>query len=191
MAELKTDPKFKQTRKVGVAGGFFNQLMGNNKSVPVVGEGATYLMYSDRHAYEVISVDEENQSCVIERYDPERTDNLGMSDSQGYKYEKLTGSRLTLVWRKKQGGCWCVHSKEVRIIPKVLKEMEKVSNKWNPFDQIKEVYGQEVYDQVCEQKDPDSRWAANIVEGITKEYDRYHPFSIIFGVKQEYYDYSF
>ena len=33
----------RQTRKIGVAGGFINQVMGNNTSIPKVGEGATIL----------------------------------------------------------------------------------------------------------------------------------------------------
>ena len=40
----------KQKRKVGVAGGFINQMMGNNSTTPIVGEGATILHYSDRSA---------------------------------------------------------------------------------------------------------------------------------------------
>jgi len=46
----------KQNRKIGVAGGFINQMMGNNSSIPVVGKGCTILHYSDRSAYEVIEV---------------------------------------------------------------------------------------------------------------------------------------
>ena len=42
----------KQSRKVGVAGGFINQMMGNNSTTPKVGEGATILMYSDRESYD-------------------------------------------------------------------------------------------------------------------------------------------
>ena len=35
----------KQSRKVGVAGGLINQIMGNNSTDPKVGEGATILKY--------------------------------------------------------------------------------------------------------------------------------------------------
>ena len=58
-----------QKRKVGVAGGFINQMMGNNSTLPVVGEGATILMYSDRHAYEVIEVSDDSSKCVIRTMD--------------------------------------------------------------------------------------------------------------------------
>ncbi len=180
----------KQTREIGVAGGFFNQLMGNNQTVPKVGEGATHLMYSDRHAYEVISVDEENLSCVIDQYKPKRIDKLGMSDSQIYEYKELYGNPKTLVWRKKKGGCWCEHNKVVSVIPKVIKDLNSKSNKFSYWEQIREVYGQDVYDQVCGRTE-NGDWKVNVVEGITKEYDSYHPISIIFGTKEEYYDFSF
>jgi len=180
----------KQTRKVGTAGSFFNQLMGNNRTIPVVGKGATILHYSDRSAYEVLEVNEADLSCIIDRYDPERVDKNGMSDCQSYKYEKLHGNPQRLVWRKKQGGTWCFHTKEVRIIPKVLKELQSKSLKYCYDSMIKDVYGQEMVDKIW-QEDEDGYLVMQVVEGITKEYDRYDPVSIIFGVKQEYYDFSF
>jgi len=56
---------FNQSRQIGVAGNFINQVMGNNCSVPVVGEGATILHYSDREAYEVIAVSDCGTKCTI------------------------------------------------------------------------------------------------------------------------------
>ncbi len=56
----------RQTRRVGVAGGFFNQLMGNNSTEPVVGKGCTILMYSDRDPYQVIDVSEDGNKCTIQ-----------------------------------------------------------------------------------------------------------------------------
>ena len=63
---MKNDEAFKQKgEKIGAAGGFFNQLMSHNSTVPVVGEGATILLYSDRHAYEVLAVDEKKKTVVL------------------------------------------------------------------------------------------------------------------------------
>tara|TARA_R110001592_G_scaffold337415_1_gene624007 strand:+ start:355 stop:912 length:558 start_codon:yes stop_codon:yes gene_type:complete len=182
---------FKQTRKVGVAGGFINQMMGNNQTYPIVGKGATELMYSDRHAWEVISVSDDHSRCTIQAYDPERIDNLGMSDSQSYKYEKLTEEKRNLVWRKKQGGTWCSHGKEIRIIPKIRKQLEQ-HNYWS-YDAMIEVYGKKIADHVFRKDDPDGTYykGLRLVDGITKEYDNYHPISIIFGIKEKYYDFSF
>lgn len=183
--------KFKQSRKVGVAGGFINQMMGNNKTYPIVGKGATELMYSDRHAWEVIDTSEDHSRCTIQAYDPERIDNLGMSDSQSYKYEKLTEEKRNLVWRSKQGGCWCVHTKEVRIIPKIRKELEQITY-WT-YEAMTEKYGKKIADHVFRKDDEDGTYykGLRLVDGITKEYDNYQPISIIFGLKEKYYDFSF
>ena len=43
-----TTQNFKQTKKVGAAGSFINQMYGNNNSIPVVGEYCTFLHYTDR-----------------------------------------------------------------------------------------------------------------------------------------------
>lgn len=59
---MKTDTNFTQKgKRIGSAGGFFNQLMSHNCSVPVVGQGATELLYSDRYAYEVLEVNEDKK----------------------------------------------------------------------------------------------------------------------------------
>lgn len=65
---MTTVTDFKQKRSVGSAGGFFNQLMGNNASLPEVGKGATILHYSDRSAYEVLEVSDDKKDVVIRRY---------------------------------------------------------------------------------------------------------------------------
>lgn len=67
-----------------------NSLMGNSKdTTPEVGKGATIMLWTDRHAYEVMKVSEDKTKATIQRYEAERTDDNGMSDSQQYKYEKL------------------------------------------------------------------------------------------------------
>jgi hypothetical protein len=176
----------KQTRKVGVAGGFFNQMMGNNETIPKVGEGATELMYSDRHAWEVIKTNEDGSECTIQRYKSKRIDNLGMSDSQSYEYTELSEEKRNLVWRKKKGGCWCEHSKEVRLIPSFKKHLEANSTKFWFGDMVEEVYGKEMKEALY-----DSEGRMVVLENVSKQYDNYHPISIIFGVKREYYDFSF
>ena len=181
-----------QSKKITQTGSFINWINGNNNSEPKIGEGATELMWSDRHAFEVIEVSQDKMSCTIQRYKTKRSDKNGMSDSQGYIYDELTAEKKHLVWRKKQGGCWCTVSKEVKFIPKFLKDLQSRSNKYLFGDQLLEVYGQEVYDSVYKQKSDDHwDWSMNIVEGITKEYTNYHKISVLFGSKQEYYDYSF
>lgn len=45
--------------------------MGNNQTIPVVGEGATSLHYSDRTCYEVIEVSEDLKTVKLEALDAE------------------------------------------------------------------------------------------------------------------------
>ena len=71
-----------QKSKVGkTTGSLSNYLMGNNATLPEVGKGATILHWTDRSAYEVIEVSENKMECIIQRYDSERVDGLGMFDS--------------------------------------------------------------------------------------------------------------
>ena len=110
---MKTDSKRIQRRKVGVAGGFFNQMMGNNSSIPVVGEGATILMYSDRHAYEVTEVNEDGSECKIRPMTCKFVGS-GYGDEQ-YEYESNPeGGESTVAWNEKKQ-CWGYSYTEIKI----------------------------------------------------------------------------
>lgn len=65
----------KQSRKL--EGSFTNYLMGNNDSTPVVGQGATELMYSDRTPYEVLEVSKDGKRCVIREMSAKAKANAG------------------------------------------------------------------------------------------------------------------
>ena len=68
-------------------GSLTNWMMSSgSKSFPVVGAGATEFGWTDRYAYEVLSVSADGKQCVIVRLDAKRTDTLGMTDS-GQEYE--------------------------------------------------------------------------------------------------------
>jgi len=156
-------------------GSLFNHLMSNNESVPVVGKGATVLYWTDRHAYEVLEVNEEKKTCVIQRYDPKRTDNLGMSDSQDYEYKELTGPKITLYYK---WGAWRSKSRQITFTDEVRKEFADNSSK------LHEAYkyaGGEYIDALI----------VTVIPGLTKEHYEYDKVNIIFGVKKEYYDFSF
>lgn len=80
-------------------GSVVNHLMsGSTENTPVVGEGATELMWSDRHAYFVNWVSDDQKECTLERAKAIRTDDYGMSDCQMYRYER-TGEFLDLKFR--------------------------------------------------------------------------------------------
>ncbi len=86
-------------------GSFYNHLYSTNKRGPVVGEGATELFWTDRHAYFVDSVSADGRECVVERAKavPLHT---GMTDSQAYDYQRDPQARPTTLrfrygrWRK-------------------------------------------------------------------------------------------
>ena len=97
--------------KLGVqTGSFVNWMMSQGQTPPVVGEGATVLLWTDRHAYFVDYVSEDGKEVVIERADCKRVDNLGMSDQQFYHYGRnINANKITLrfkyrKWRDKQTG---------------------------------------------------------------------------------------
>ena len=173
---MKQNTEFKQKgRRLGSAGGFFNQLMSQNASIPVVGEGATIIHYSDRDAYEVLEANEAKKTCVIQKYNAKRIDGLGMSDAQTYEYKELHGSKITLVYR---WGGWKRVGEEVRFTDEAIK-------KYGCF--AKELH--EAY--VAAGGEYDNPGLSTEVEGLTKKHKTYSKVSIIFGVKREYYDYSF
>jgi predicted helicase len=92
MSNLTVNSVKRQSRKVGVAGGFINQMMGNNDTLPVVGEGATILMYSDREAHEVIEVSDNGMQCVIRKMDAK---NIGTFDDRMRKVFFIYGKTST------------------------------------------------------------------------------------------------
>lgn len=180
----------KQTQNIKTAGSFVNWINANNSTLPIVGKGATELCYSDRHAFEVLSVSEDGMSCIIDQYVKKRIDKNGMSESQEYEYKKLHGNPIKLVWRKKEGGCWCKASQELRIIPKVEKFLDTKTKSFSDYQRIIDVFGQDVHDKVWQYDENDDRILES-VDGITKIYTRYDKMRIRFGYKQEYYDFSF
>lgn len=153
--------------------------MGNNDSRPEVGKGATVMHWTDRSAYEVIEVSPDGLSCTLQRYQPERADNYGMSDSQGYKYETLTEEKMHLVYRR---GAWYQVGRSVDFKPSFLKEAKAAGfyfiAKYLTPEQHEEIYQGET-------------WPRKVVEGITYLKKTYYKINVLFGVKQEYYDYSF
>ena len=156
----------KQSLNLKSSGSLVNFLMGNNNTIPKVGEGATVLLYSDRHAYEVIEFNEKEKSCVIQRYQPERIDTQDFqTESQEYKYEKLVDYKEKLVWRYNS---WRKVVEEIVFV----KGFDRDSYNGNRND---------LYDE---------NYHLKLIDGITEIKTNYYKINIIFGVKQEYYDFT-
>jgi len=181
----QTDTKKRQTRKVGVAGGFVNQMMGNNITLPVVGKGATLLSYSDRSAYEVIETNEDQSSCVIRQMNCKYVGS-GYGDEQ-YEYTSdENGCTSTVEWSEKKQ-CWGITYKKVEVIKALLNRLfAEFSYNWssNLPNGVK-------YDDLIEGEYMGVNTKLKLVKGITKEYKKFHKQSIIFGVMEQYRDPSF
>lgn len=161
-------------------GSLFNLLMGNNNTLPEVGKGATILLWSDRHAYEVISVSEDKKEVVIQRYDPERIDGLGMSDCQTYKYEKLTEEKRTVVWRN---NAWRTKVTEIHY----TKDFLKSRNLIGAISYAKHL----TPDEYAKVYDNGKASFPVLVEGITEKRFKFPKVNIIWGHLDEHYDFSF
>nr|AKH47397.1 hypothetical protein [uncultured marine virus] len=178
-----------QTRKVGVAGGFINQMMGNNSTTPVVGEGATILMYSDRSAYEVIEVSKDGNSCVIRKMD---TKNIGTSyGDERYTYHSNPNNYTkNLEWSNKKQ-CWGSVGYSVQII-KALKNKYYKQYGWGSTEILLKENGIESYQHLYEDPNADNYYnQMMIIEGVTKKYKNFNKVSIIFGTMEQYRDPSF
>tara|TARA_R110000782_G_scaffold98188_8_gene183439 strand:- start:1464 stop:2027 length:564 start_codon:yes stop_codon:yes gene_type:complete len=182
VSNSKSTTSKQQSRKIGVAGGFMNQLMGNNQSIPVIGEGATILHYSDRSAYEVIEVSPNGDSCVIRSMDTTWC-GLAYGDEQyTYQSNPENGTR-NIEWNAKKQQ-WQSFAYSVQIIKSLRKKL------WEQFDwkfwdnlpnglKIADLYVDEDFDEM------------KLIDGVTKRYKNTSPVSIIFGTMDEYRDPSF
>lgn len=163
-----------QKRKIGVSGGFFNQIMGNNSSEPVVGEWFTILHYSDRTVGKVVDVFNNGKSAVIEHY-------YVSADNDKVTYNP-SNNKQTIVWRQ---GKWRTESEVVVFTKSIQEESEKAGfmfvasylKRFNP-ELLESVYGNNMLPQ-------------NVVDGVTRLKKEYSPISIIFGVRDYYYDLQF
>jgi hypothetical protein len=175
--EIMKTIEFKQSKKVGVAGSFINQMMGNNTSLPEVGKGATLLHYSDRTCYEVLEVSEDRLTARLEALDAEWDKSLGGGEGHQNWILKPTGNFCTVVWRN---NAWRIKRTEITFT-KAFKEEHKDAISFARL--LTEKQRIAVYQGKVR--------PVNVVEGITERKTVYHKISILFGVKDYYYDWSF
>lgn len=183
---MKTDKKFRQKHKVGVAGSFINQMMANNDILPEVGKGATELHYTDRTCYEVIEVSKDFKTVKLEtleaRIDPKYLASMKGKDVIGHQnwVFEPTGKFSTVVWKN---NAWRVKCRVVTFTKEFVAKAEKENNgmalcrSLTPEQHIA-VYGNDIRPK-------------NVVEGITCERFKYPKLNLIFGRKDYYYDWSF
>ncbi len=159
-----------QRSKVGIAGSFINQLMGNNATLPEVGKGATILHYTDRSAYEVVEVSADGKTCRLQSLNARWNDKLpGGMGHQNWLLEP-TDSFMTLSWK---WGAWRQKSERVMFTEEYAATL---GPKFSGSDDQKRCFidGEMV-----------------VVDGITELKVEWHPVKVIFGRKDYYYDWSF
>jgi hypothetical protein len=93
-------------------GSLFNLLQAESaQREPQIGDGATYLAWSDRYAYTIVDVIHyvsgkqkgEVKAVVATRDIAKRTDSNGMSDSQGYEYTTNPDATRQTYTKRKDG----------------------------------------------------------------------------------------
>lgn len=181
---------FKQSKKVGVAGSFINQMYGNNATTPKAGEFATIMHYTDRSVVKVVEVSQDGMTVKIEHMQTSADTSNGSlpMGHQCWKHEP-TGNYSTIEYRparkgaKDQSGKWCTvgrmieFTKEFRMAMEEKYETEYFVMKMSA-EEKQELFAGQIHLQ-------------NVVEGKTKAKTTYTPVSIIFGVCDYHYDWSF
>lgn len=151
-------------------GSLNNMILGNNAkrkdNKPVVGEGATILYWTDRHAYDVTWVSEDGKKCRLES-EEHRTMELE------FRYGK-----------------WKVVTTEVDFTKKMYEKYHKVreTSGLRKNEEIwQSIIGKETFEDIYQ----DYILPVKVVEGITYEKKIYSNVNVIFGIKDEYYDLTF
>lgn len=180
---MKTDTKFRQKQRVGVAGSFINQMRGNNATLPEVGKGATEMHYTDRTCYEVIEVSDDHQTVKLEVLDAKA--DLTKTGGEGHQNWILepTGRFITVVWRR---DAWRTRQ-EVVTFTKAFRDKVEAEQSEKMFPDWRKALGDEQFKEIY----GDNIRPVKVVDGITKKKFEYSKISIIFGSKDYYYDWSF
>jgi hypothetical protein len=169
----------KQTKKVGNAGSFINQMMGNNASAPIVGEWATLMHYTDRSVAKVVEVSEDGKTAKLQNYEAKagaKEGGHGMGH-QNWVFDAIEGSIETLVWLR---GAWRTPINEIVFTKEYLDNCPTFS----PARSLTKEQLDEIYDGDI--------WPRKVVEGITRAKKSHSkPVSILFGTCDYYYDWSF
>ncbi len=176
-----TDAKIQKAR-VGVAGSFINQIMANNATTPVVGDGATILHYTDRTALEVVEVSADGTEARLQYLQAEWDRNL--PGGEGHQNWKLTPTEqfLTVVWRKNG---WYSKGREVVFTKEAKTLCEKEGFNYMGM------WLQRTRPEIAVQIWNGQPFPQNVVEGYTREKVSWSKVSIVFGRSEYYYDWSF
>ena len=142
-----------------------------------VGTYATEYMWSDRHAYEVVEVIDQNH-VFIRRLKSIRTDNYGMSDAQSYRYESDLSRPVEEIKKTKSG--W--H----RVNTYSVEKVKETANRYQKYLNEEHALGKYTKTEIAEF----IKWIKRAEKGKEVK-ELASKINISFGVADEYYDYSF
>lgn len=169
----------KQSQKLSNAGSFFNWLMSNNESVPVAGQFATIMSYSDRDVVKIHSVSDCGKKVRLEVL--ETIADVSQNCAIGHQnwIHKPTGRFYSVEYRR---GAWYQVGNEIQFTSEFVESIPSASianylRKNNP----------ELFEQVYQ----GDVWPTTVIEGITKSKKTYNKTRILFGSNSYYYDWSF
>jgi hypothetical protein len=95
-------------------GSFFNSMMVNSKQrTPEVGEGATEILWSDRHAGTIIEVSPNGKTLKWQRDTARRADKNGMSDAQDWEYTPNPDAPVS-TFTLRQNGRWVMQGQPMK-----------------------------------------------------------------------------
>jgi len=164
-------------------GNLINRVDEGNQYVPQieVGTPLTEYMWSDRHAYEVVEV-QDQEHIKIRQYKAVRIDDNGMSDCQNYKYEH--DEKSPVIELEKRRGCWYKVRRYLK--SEIMADVEKrFADKTNDTKNIDTEFKWAMFNCGF----TEGQWAKFNEGKEIKKYTKWN--NISFGVADEYYDYSF
>lgn len=146
-----------------------------------VGMGMTEYLWSDRHAYEVVDV-KDQEHVFVRQYRAIRIDNNGMSECQEYKFEHNEDAPIFELEKRK--GCWYKVNRYLK--SEIMKLAQKrFDNRENDMISLEK----EFYWLMGGCNFTEKQWEKFNNGKEIKKYIKWN--NISFGVASEYYDYSF
>jgi len=186
MENLKQRPM-----KLGTeTGSLTNYMMSCNRTMPVVGKGATVMSWTDRHAHEITWVSEDGMSCKIRQYNPKVVGGpYQYGETPEYEYKELYEHEDLLVYHPKTQK-WKRHSESIVFCGPYYKEYETACQSAKTSEDFRKL-DEQFFAPYRTEPDENGWVGLKLVKGITRlKKDRYS-INIIFGVKDEYYDPTF
>lgn len=175
----------RQKMKMPRNGSFHNWLMSNNDSLPVAGNYATIMHYTDRSVDFIQEVSPDGNRVIMEicQTQADRSQlKPGQNFSAGHQCwaHIRTGHTYTIVWYR---GKWRKLHKTIVFHDKFLKTVPdgELAGHW--LKKTDEKLFRKIYD--------DNMMPSKIIPNITREKISYEPIRILFNVADYYYDWTF